>query len=218
MNNERCPYKKAFEKIDNDKRTRILDTATGVFAEKGFMGANINIIAKEAGVSIGAMYNYFDTKEDLFLTTIDYLHDFLEKELVNAVSEEFGFFESLEAMIREAVLGATKYRNRTRLYLSTTAEHISGLTARLSKKLEGVTLNFYRNLAARAKVSGELPESTDTEMLCFFIDNQIVALQQAYSTDYHQARMSLFLDGETDPEIVIPRVVALIRGAAGKPE
>ncbi|MCP3870504.1 MAG: helix-turn-helix transcriptional regulator, partial [Gammaproteobacteria bacterium] len=68
MNDQQTPFNKAFAKIDTEKRLRVLDTATKVFAEKGFVGANINIIAREAGVSIGAMYNYFDTKENLFLT------------------------------------------------------------------------------------------------------------------------------------------------------
>ena len=87
MTESHTPYKKAFAKIDSAKRLRVLDTATRVFAERGFVGANINIIAKEAGVSIGAMYNYFDTKENLFLTVVDHLHDFLEQGLLSTVRE-----------------------------------------------------------------------------------------------------------------------------------
>jgi len=60
-----------------------------------------------------------------------------------------------------------------------------------------------------------LPPDTDIIMLSFIIDNQIVALQQAYATRYHEARMNLFLKGETDPDQVIPRVMKSLRGAAG---
>lgn len=215
MTESQAPYKKAFAKIDPEKRLRILNTATRVFAEKGFIGANINTIASEAGVSIGAMYNYFDTKEDLFLTVVDHLHDFLEQGLVSVVGEEMGFFEAIETMIREAVAGAVSHREKTILYLNTTTEHISGLAQRLSRKMEGVTIQFYRSLAQRAIDSGELPAHTDAVMLSFIIDNQIVALQRAYATDYHAARMKLFLDGETDPDRVIPRVMKALRGAAG---
>ena len=217
MTESRTPYKKAFAKIADEKRLRILDTATYVFAEKGFVGANINIIAKEAGVSIGAMYNYFDTKEDLFLTVIDHLHDFLEQGLVSAVSEEMGFFDAIETMIRGAVAAAVSHRDKTILYLNTTTEPIDGLAERLSRKMEGVTIGFYRSLAEQAVGSGELPPDTDTTMLSFLIDNQIVALQQAYATGYHEARMKLFLDGETDPDQVVPRVMKALRGAAGRP-
>ena len=217
MSNQSTPYKKAFAKIAPEKRLRILDTATKVFAEKGFVGANINVIASDAGVSIGAMYNYFDTKEDLFLTVIDHLHDFLEQGLVSVVREDMGFFDAVETMIREAVAGAVSHREKTILYLNTTAEHIDGLSERLSRKMEGVTIDFYRNLAEQAVGSGELPAETDTAMLSFIIDNQIVALQRAWATPYHESRMKLFLNGETDPEQVIPRVMKAIRGAAGVP-
>lgn len=215
MTDPQTPYKKAFAKISDEKRLRILDTATAVFAEKGFVGANINIIASKAGVSIGAMYNYFDTKQDLFLTVIDHLHDFLEQGLVSVVNEEMGFFDAIETMIGEAVAGAVSHREKTVLYLNTTAEHIDGLEERLSRKMEGVTIEFYRGLAKKAVDSGELPPDSDTTMLSFIIDNQIVALQRAYATNYHAARMSLFLNGETDPEQVIPRVMKALRGIAG---
>lgn len=214
MSDEKTPFKPAFAKISAEKRLRILNTAISVFAVKGFTGANINIIASEAKVSIGAMYNYFDTKEDLFLTVIDHLHDFLEQKLTEAIEGKPGFFEAVEAMMRAAVAGAIEYPNHTNVYLNTTAEHINGLGTRLSGKMEGVTLEVYRDLADSAVENGSLPEDTDIAMLGFLIDNQIVALQRAYAKDYHQARMRLFLDEETDPEKVIPRTMSMIRMAA----
>ncbi len=44
----------------------IVDAALEVFAEKGFAAAKLDEIAARAGVSKGALYLYFDTKEDLF--------------------------------------------------------------------------------------------------------------------------------------------------------
>ena len=215
MSDEKTPYKPAFAKISDEKRQRILDTAISVFAENGFTGANINTIAAEAGVSIGAMYNYFETKEDLFLTVIDHLHDFLEQGLTEALAGKPDFFKAVEAMMRAAVAGAIEYPDHTNVYLNTTAEHIDGLGARLSGKMEGVTLDVYRNLATGAVENGTLPKETDISMLGFLIDNQIVALQRAYAKDYHRARMNLFLDGETDAEGVIRRSMKLFRALTG---
>lgn len=47
---------------------KILDAATKVFTIKGFNGATTNEIAKEAGVSEGTIFRYFDTKKELFLS------------------------------------------------------------------------------------------------------------------------------------------------------
>jgi AcrR family transcriptional regulator len=38
-----------------------------VFARRGFQGASVDEVAEEAGVSKGAVYWHFDSKEDLFL-------------------------------------------------------------------------------------------------------------------------------------------------------
>ncbi len=44
----------------------ILEAAFAVFAEKGFAAARLDEIAARAGVSKGALYLYFETKEALF--------------------------------------------------------------------------------------------------------------------------------------------------------
>lgn len=56
-----------FKRIPLEKQRHILDTAMREFAGHGFHKANINAIAAKAGISIGALYKYFSSKEDLFL-------------------------------------------------------------------------------------------------------------------------------------------------------
>ena len=48
----------------DDKRAAILDAAARVIAVQG-LGAATAVIAKEAGVSNGSLFTYFDTKADL---------------------------------------------------------------------------------------------------------------------------------------------------------
>ena len=52
-------------------RSLLVDAAEQVFAEKGFVPATLDDIAKTAGYSKGAIYKYFATKEDLFLAVSD---------------------------------------------------------------------------------------------------------------------------------------------------
>src|SRR5438105_14230773 len=49
------------------KRERILSAAVHVFAEKGFFGAKVSEIAREAGVADGTIYLYFKSKDDLLI-------------------------------------------------------------------------------------------------------------------------------------------------------
>lgn len=48
----------------------IVAAALEVFAQKGFAGARLDDIAAQAGVSKGALYLYFETKEDLFRAVV----------------------------------------------------------------------------------------------------------------------------------------------------
>lgn len=57
--------------VDNAKSRQILDGARKVFLAHGFEGASMNDIAKEAGVSKGTLYVYFESKERLFSVIVD---------------------------------------------------------------------------------------------------------------------------------------------------
>ena len=52
-------------------RDRILNVALGAFAEKGLHGATMSEIAKRAGLSGGALYRHFDSKEDIFRAVVE---------------------------------------------------------------------------------------------------------------------------------------------------
>jgi AcrR family transcriptional regulator len=54
-----------------DRYSEILRIATRVFASEGYAATNVNRIADQAGVGVGTLYNYFDDKDDLFLTCVE---------------------------------------------------------------------------------------------------------------------------------------------------
>jgi AcrR family transcriptional regulator len=55
-------------RAEKQARTRaaLLDAAARVFAERGFLGASVEVIADAAGYTRGAFYSNFATKEELF--------------------------------------------------------------------------------------------------------------------------------------------------------
>ena len=59
-----------------ETRQRILMTALKAFAEKGYAATSISYIAKEAGISKGLTYHYFNSKEDLLHGIFHYLNSF----------------------------------------------------------------------------------------------------------------------------------------------
>jgi TetR/AcrR family fatty acid metabolism transcriptional regulator len=54
--------------VTGDKEARILAAAVRVFAEHGYHGSSMAVVAREAGVATGTTYLYFDRKQDLLVT------------------------------------------------------------------------------------------------------------------------------------------------------
>ncbi|WP_061810278.1 TetR/AcrR family transcriptional regulator [Rossellomorea vietnamensis] len=66
--------------IDSEKEDRIIRAATRVFAESGYEKASTNAIVKEAKISKGILFHYFNSKKELYVSLYEYLSDlFTEK-------------------------------------------------------------------------------------------------------------------------------------------
>lgn len=67
-----------FEKLDPEKKERILNAALEEFASNGYKNASTNEIVKKAGISKGILFHYFKDKQNLFY----YLYDFATQRLM----------------------------------------------------------------------------------------------------------------------------------------
>jgi len=56
-----------------EKKSRIVEAAARVFARRGFFGTVMSEIATEAGMGKGTLYQYFDSKEELFFAVFEWL-------------------------------------------------------------------------------------------------------------------------------------------------
>ena len=53
-----------------DRRKQIMDAALAVFSKKGYGEATIPDIASEAGVAVGTIYHYYESKRDLLVSLV----------------------------------------------------------------------------------------------------------------------------------------------------
>ena len=58
-------------KVVEDRREQIIDAAMRVFSQKGFTGATNKDIAREASITPGLIYYYFESKEKLLEAVIE---------------------------------------------------------------------------------------------------------------------------------------------------
>ncbi|KZE37404.1 hypothetical protein AV656_12605 [Bhargavaea cecembensis] len=94
--------KEAFRRLESERQDEILKAAMREFAQNGFDKASTNRIVKDAGMSKGMLYYYFENKEDLFRDCIGYALDHMEQSLEDWIgTEREGFIERM-ARIAEA--------------------------------------------------------------------------------------------------------------------
>lgn len=79
-----------------DKREAILDAALALFAERGFYGTAVPLVAERAGVGAGTIYRYFDSKEAL----VNVLYQRWKTEISRLLFEDFDFQRPVREQVR----------------------------------------------------------------------------------------------------------------------
>lgn len=83
-----------------DKKNRIYNCAKELFSNKGFKDTNVSDITKSAGTAVGTFYNYYSSKEKLFMDIFLEENTRLKKECMLAVD----WSQSPLAVIRQMMV------------------------------------------------------------------------------------------------------------------
>ena len=208
-------YKDSFNKISQEKRDRIIEAAIYEFAEHGFDSANINVIAQKAGISVGSIYKYFGSKEDLFLTVIHTGVETLKGVLEEIMQGEEDLPRRIEKIIRAIQSYSRSNAQLTKLYNEMATESHSELVWKIVSEMEGATAGMYASMIRDAQSSGLVRGDIDPKLFAFYLDNLFMMLQFSYSCEYYRERMKLYVDPgvfEQD-DLVTEQLMKFIKGA-----
>lgn len=95
--------KSTFNNLSDEKKERIFDAALQEFSTRRFSEASLNHIIKNAGIPKGSFYQYFESKEDLYL----YMREVVSKEMadllsnINGIDSDADVFEVIKQETRE---------------------------------------------------------------------------------------------------------------------
>jgi TetR/AcrR family transcriptional regulator len=207
-----------FDRISEDKRQRVLYSAKRAFADKGFTGANVNEIARDAGISIGALYKYFRSKEDIFLAIIDASRDLIESTLDSILVSEKAFYGRVEAILRAAAESSAADPDMIRIYIACTTQELTPLSGELATRIESASSARYTAMVAEARMKGEIRTALDDKAAALCLDNFFLALQFAFGSPYYMKRLKIFLcddsvGGILDTEPLVEAMLRFIRAA-----
>lgn len=159
-------HKDAFDRISEERRERILEVGTEEFSSKGYENANINVIAKNAGISIGLMYKYFATKEDLFITCIQRGMRILSQVIEEIMASDDKLLVKAEKLIRATCVHSKRNANYIRLYNEIASEKTANAPKCWCGRLRArpavstprpLRRRWPREMCARIWIPGSLP-------------------------------------------------------------
>ena len=76
------------EKIREAAKTKILQKSAAFFAKNGVEGTKISELTKGIGISQGALYVYFETKEDVYKETVLFAKEKIATEDLLSIAEK----------------------------------------------------------------------------------------------------------------------------------
>ena len=94
------------------RRRQIVDAAVELFIQNGFHKTTTRQIAKAAGVSIGSLYEYVATKDDVLYLVCDAIHAEMERGMAEALQRVARQSNALAEVIRGYLLVCVANRAR----------------------------------------------------------------------------------------------------------
>ena len=186
-------------------RNEILDAAERVFAKKSFHEATMAEIATEAEFAIGSLYNFFSSKDDLYLAMLDRVgQDFMSRfrQEVEAAPDEVNVLERLMALKREIL---DKHRVVLRVFFGQALGARWSLDASLSREVRERYVVYVDELAKvfESGIRKKLFRRVDSHDLAIgfegltnaFIGEWSQRAQAQPNEDEARAVLELFLSG-----------------------
>jgi AcrR family transcriptional regulator len=166
----------------DEKRKFIIDVARLVFAEKGYQGATIKDILNAAGISNGALFIYFKSKQEILQTIVDQNLGTFCSRVDAIVKDSDGYSRDdvllmLLELVRQISLGSGRAMS---LHVWSTAMVDPVVKATLDKHFDAI-LHSLTQLARKLRDSHQLgpeihPVRVANAMFSLFIPGYILQL------------------------------------------
>ena len=155
-----------------DRRNYIVEKAFEVFMSEGYESASITVLQEELGMSRGAIYRYFKSKEELFFDVIDrYVFGQIDR-FMPKVDEETTLIELIEYLYRyhkkldtylEKQNMETRFLNFTALMIQA-AKYYPEFTKKM-KKINDENIKLWKIAIINSIAKNEIRDNVDVNIL-----------------------------------------------------
>ena len=89
------------KKLINRKREHIAQKSVELFVKKGYHQTTVREIAKASVMSMGALYDYINTKEDILFLVCDHIHSTVYNKLNGSFTPDNNSLQHIKDAIKE---------------------------------------------------------------------------------------------------------------------
>lgn len=185
--------KETFNQISLEKRENILQTAAMLFADQGFARTDVAQIAKRAGVAKGSIYNYFESKEDLYLYVC---RDGIERSrqaVYSDIRPEWDLYRQIDHIFRRGVAFVLAHPQYARLYLNVASSGMERFADQLSLEVEKYTSDHLKRIIADGMSRGIVRKDVDVSLAAFLINSLYIIFVISLVSRHFQIRMKEYL-------------------------
>lgn len=204
--------KKTFQNLPEEKRGRFIEAALREFAERGYAKASVNAIVRESGIAKGSLYQYFESKENLFRYLFD---DFtrLVKVAVkeSAAADGAGFFEQTRAVFLAGVGFIRRHPEYYRIYLRVLFDQELPGREELIARVRLFSAEYFGPLCDRSKAAGEIRADIPTDLAIFLIDAILDRFLQGFAQGYLDGGLGLAKLDDEHLAATIDGCIAVLR-------
>jgi len=166
-----------------ETRARVLKAAEALFAKKGYYDTSMDDIVIHSGLSKGAIYGHFKSKEDLFVA----LHDAMLARTLDGLRSTFAPEDSARAklekaadLVFESFIGKSREQCRIALEFDVAAPRMRSLQLRNNRF--DVMRDFVTEIVKEGVERGEFRSDADPQSIALILVSVADGLALEYAT------------------------------------
>ena len=209
-----------WDRLPESRRSAVLRAAEKEFAARGFSAGSLNVIAREAGVAKGSLFQYFRDKADLYA----YLSELASQRIRAAMEERIGEVDwtgGLFAALRELLVSWEEYFHTHPQELAMTAAVNLEPDSAARYTVRRVANEHYsavvRPILVAAKDSGDLRADADIDAFLALLLLLLPHIALAPHSPGLDPVLGLSSEEAADRVEAIDRLVEVLRAAFGSP-
>lgn len=208
--------KDTFFNLSLEKQEKVIRSAISEFLKHGFEKANVGVIAKQAGVAKGSIYQYFENKKELFVFAVNWSMSLLinkyPKNVISMNTDIFTFFFAtttpLLQMLREEKEPAVFLQE---VFLG----KYGGVKDESMTAMLKVADDYVLKLVQQGKENGSIRKDIDDQTLVLFIIAVSTKLKESFLNKAKNAGDDIIDGGFEKYMCYIKDMIELLKNGMG---